>query len=56
MEVIADKALENEIGARGLRGIMERVMENAMFDAPSKQRKTYRVTKKYASDVLGDVA
>ncbi len=32
---IADKALEMEIGARGLRSVMEGVMTKLMFDVPS---------------------
>ena len=32
---IADKAIERQIGARGLRSIMEKVMMNVMFQIPS---------------------
>jgi len=32
---IADKAIELEIGARGLRGVLESVMTNIMYTAPS---------------------
>ena len=32
---IADKAIEMEIGARGLRSIMEKTMQQTMFDIPS---------------------
>ena len=35
LEAIADKAIEREIGARGLRSIMEGVMTDVMFEAPS---------------------
>ncbi len=35
LEAIADKAVEMDIGARGLRSIMESVMTQVMFDAPS---------------------
>jgi ATP-dependent Clp protease ATP-binding subunit ClpX len=34
---IAEKAVERNTGARGLRGIMENVLRRAMFDVPSKQ-------------------
>ena len=35
LEVIAQKALDRQIGARGLRAIMERVMMKIMFKIPS---------------------
>ena len=35
LEAIADKAVEREIGARGLRSIMEGVMTEVMFEVPS---------------------
>lgn len=44
---IANQAIENEIGARGLRGIVEKIMEDYMFEAPSGDKKKIRVTMKY---------
>lgn len=35
LEAIADKALEREIGARGLRAVLESIMRDIMFDIPS---------------------
>ena len=35
LEAIADKAVEREIGARGLRSIMEGTMTDLMFEVPS---------------------
>ena len=35
LEAIADKAIELEIGARGLRSIMESIMTEVMFEVPS---------------------
>ena len=35
LEVIAQKALDRQIGARGLRAIMESVMMKIMFKIPS---------------------
>lgn len=37
IEAIADKAIEMEIGARGLRSVMEGIMTQIMFDAPSDE-------------------
>jgi ATP-dependent Clp protease ATP-binding subunit ClpX len=36
LEAIADKAIDMEIGARGLRSIMEKTMQQTMFDIPSE--------------------
>ena len=38
LETIAERALKMGTGARGLRNIMERVMRDTMFDAPSNKR------------------
>ena len=35
IEAIADRAIELEIGARGLRGVMENIMTDIMYMAPS---------------------
>lgn len=37
LDAIADKALELNMGARGLRTIMEEVMLNIMYDSPSEK-------------------
>ena len=52
LDYVVDKALENKLGARGLRGLMETVMMDVMFDLPSsKSRKnTFEVTKAYAQE------
>ena len=36
IEAIAEKALERKTGARGLRGIMEKIMTNIMYELPSR--------------------
>ena len=35
LEVIVDKALERNTGARGLRSIIEEIMRDVMYDIPS---------------------
>ncbi len=35
LEAVADEAIDMDIGARGLRSIMERVMTSVMFEVPS---------------------
>lgn len=48
LEYIVDKAVEYKLGARGLRSIMEAVMIDAQYDAPSEKVKTFVVTADYA--------
>ncbi len=44
---IAKKAVERKTGARGLRGIMENIMTDIMYEIPSqKDIKEYTITKK----------
>jgi ATP-dependent Clp protease ATP-binding subunit ClpX len=52
LDYVVDKALENKLGARGLRGLMETVMIDVMFDLPSSDtaEKTFEVTKEYAAE------
>ena len=52
LDYIVDKALEYKLGARGLRGLMETVMIDVMYDLPSvgKGKKTFEVTKAYAQE------
>lgn len=37
IEAVADKALERQTGARGLRAILEETLLNAMFEVPSRE-------------------
>ena len=48
LEYIVNKAVEYKLGARGLRSIVEAVMNDAMFELPSKRTKTFNVTLDYA--------
>lgn len=48
LDYIVDKAVEFKLGARGLRSIVETVMMDAMFEAPSSGKKTFKVTRAYA--------
>ncbi len=43
---IVDTAVEYKLGARGLRSIMEKVMNDLMFELPSHSGETIRITKK----------
>lgn len=55
LDYIVDKALEYRLGARGLRGLMETVMMDVMYDLPSQQKgkkskSTFEVTRDYAKE------
>lgn len=52
LDVIVDKAVEYKLGARGLRSIVESIMNDAMFELPSKRIKKFEVTADYAKQQL----
>ena len=52
LKYIVDKAIEYQLGARGLRSIVESIMIDAMFELPSSGEKSFVVTKEYASEQL----
>jgi len=54
LDLIVDTALKNKLGARGLRSICERVMADAMFEAPSARKKTFKLTADYVRGRLVD--
>lgn len=43
---LIDKAMEQKIGARGLRSIIEKIMNDVMFNAPSSKKSKVVVNKK----------
>ena len=52
LDLIVDTSIKNKLGARGLRSICERVMADALFDAPSSGSKTFHLTLSYAQSRL----
>jgi ATP-dependent Clp protease ATP-binding subunit ClpX len=52
LDLIVDTSIENKLGARGLRSICEAIMTDAMYDAPSSAKKTFKLTLKYAKEKL----
>ncbi|MDY3253475.1 MAG: ATP-dependent Clp protease ATP-binding subunit ClpX [Prevotella sp.] len=52
LQYIIDKAVSYKLGARGLRSIVESIMTDAMFEAPSSRKKTFTVTREYAERQL----
>ena len=51
-DYIVEKTIINKIGARGLRGMMEELMTDIMFNAPSQKKKTVHITLEYAKEKL----
>ncbi|MBB6463415.1 ATP-dependent Clp protease ATP-binding subunit ClpX [Flammeovirga kamogawensis] len=51
LDYIVDKAMEYDLGARGLRSILEAIMLDAMYEIPSKEEKIdkFVVDREYAS-------
>ena len=56
LDFIVDKALEYKLGARGLRGLMETVMTDVMFEMPTHKQlgttQTFTVTKEFAESKI----
>lgn len=52
LDFIVDKAIEFNLGARGLRSICENIMNDAMFEAPSQDIKELHITREYAETQL----
>ena len=48
LDLIVDTAIENKLGARGLRSICEQIMTDAMYEAQSSRKKTIDLTLDYA--------
>ncbi len=52
LDLIVDTAVANKLGARGLRAICEKIMTDAMYDAPSSKKKTFHLSLDYAKSKL----
>ena len=53
IDLIADKAMEYKLGARGLRSLCEAILTDAMYELPShKDVKEFVVDKLYVEDKL----
>ena len=52
LDYIVEKALEYNLGARGLRSLCESILNEAMFDLPGSDETALKVTKTYAEQQL----
>ena len=54
LDYIVKKTIEYKLGARGLRSIVETIMNDAMFEIPSKKIKRYTVKLEYAKEQMAN--
>ena len=53
LDLVVDRAMEYHLGARGLRGIMEGIMTDLMFDLPTKEKGScYTITRQLAEEKM----
>lgn len=52
LDYIVEKAMEYNLGARGLRSLCETILTDAMFEMPSSKEKELIVDRDYASEKL----
>ncbi|RJP17798.1 MAG: ATP-dependent Clp protease ATP-binding subunit ClpX [Candidatus Abyssobacteria bacterium SURF_5] len=52
LELVIGHAMKTKMGARGLRGILEEVMHDVMFDAPASRGKKVTVSKRFVESKL----
>ena len=52
LDLIVDHAIERKLGARGLRGICEIILRNAMFDLPGSNTKKLNISATYAQSQI----
>lgn len=49
-DFIIEKAIEYQLGARGLRSICEVILNNLMYDIPGSNMKKFTITRQYAEE------
>jgi ATP-dependent Clp protease ATP-binding subunit ClpX len=50
LDFVVKKAIEFKLGARGLRSICEAILNEAMYELPSSDEKSFRVSLEYAEN------
>ena len=56
LDFIVDKAINYNLGARGLRSLCEEILNDAMFNLPGGEVKKLIVNKKYAEQQLSRIS
>lgn len=54
LDYIVDKAISMNLGARGLRSIVEEIMTKYMYDMPSLHKKRLKITRAYAEEIFNN--
>jgi ATP-dependent Clp protease ATP-binding subunit ClpX len=54
LDFIVDKALEYNLGARGLRSLCEAILTDAMFEMPGTDKTELKISKSYAERKLNN--
>mgnify|MGYP002631651559 FL=1 len=54
LDFVVEKAIEFNLGARGLRSICEAILIDAMFELPSTDEKEITISRSYAEDKLSN--
>lgn len=52
LDYIVEKAIEYQLGARGLRSLCEAILTDAMFELPDSEERQLKVTKAYAEKAI----
>lgn len=52
LDFIVEKAIEYNLGARGLRSLCEAILTDAMFELPGTDENKFKVTKSYAEQKI----
>lgn len=55
IDFIVEKADELELGARGLRSILEAIMRDAMYELPDSKKKKFTISLEYAEEKFARV-
>lgn len=55
LDYIVEKAIEYNLGARGLRSLCEAILSDAMFELPQSNTTTFKVAKQYAEEKLSRI-
>ena len=56
LDLIVEKAVDYNLGARGLRSLCEEILNDAMFNLPGSDKKRLNITKKYAEGQLSRIS
>ena len=56
LNLIVEKAVDYNLGARGLRSLCEEILNDAMFNFPGSDKKKLHITKKYADEQLSRIS